>query len=131
MKQINGYIVGMILLVSIISGSNSQRSLVDRLKALDKGIRQGLQLKKADSTPSNNNPLAESPELSSATSIKTEVQELPTSPQQQQLSPVSLEDPDGTNDVVRQLTETYEEEEEVRYAFFFPIIPGVYSCLSK
>ena len=119
MKQINGYIVGMILLVSIISGSNSQRSLVDRLKALDKGIRQGLQLKKADSTPSNNNPLAESPELSSATSIKTEVQELPTSPQQQQLSPVSLEDPDGTNDVVRQLTESYEEEEEVRYAFFF------------
>ena len=113
MKHAYGYMLGMFLLISILSGSTAQRSIVDRLKALDKGLRQGLQLKKSDSS-SNNNSLVESKDPASAANTNVEDQEMTASSQQQQLI-VSLEDPDGTSDVVRQLTESYEEDEEVSY----------------
>jgi len=117
MKHFYGYMLGMVLIMSMLSGSTAQRSIVDRLKALDKGIRQGLQLKKSDSSSTNNNSLVESKEPTSAASTNVEDQEMTASSQQQQLT-VSLEDPDGTSDVVRQLTESYEEDEEVSYHTF-------------
>ena len=113
MKHFYGYMLGMVLIMSMLSASTAQRSIVDRLKALDKGIRQGLQLKKSDSSANDNNSLVESKEPTiSAASTNVEDQEMTASSQQQQLT-VSLEDPDGTSDVVRQLTESYEEDEEV------------------
>lgn len=112
MKNLYGYMLGMIVITSMLSGSTAQRSIVDRIKALDKGIRQGLQLKKSDS--SSNNSLVESKEPTAAVTTIVEDQEMTASSQQQQLT-MSLEDPDGTSDVVRQLTESYEEDEEVSY----------------
>lgn len=129
----------LIVLSAQLKFSGGQRvSIVERLKALDKGIRQGLQRQKSDpsiSTPTSPqvNPLvkdivqdqnqhfetATHPQQLTVNTLEPGLASKPTEQirqktDQQQLS-VSPEDADGTSDVVRQLTESFEEEVEVGF----------------
>lgn len=138
----NSYHLMLVVVVLVAQLSDGQRvSIVERLKALDKGIRQGLQRQKSDLTfpvspsvaPSiapvqaSNNPIpVRDEEIASAApqpvAVETPVQpslgpkpveQISQKTNQPQLS-MAPEDADGTSDVVRQLTESYEETDEVR-----------------
>lgn len=105
-------------------------SLVDRLKALDKGIRQGLQRQKS-TDPSGTNPATDQQQVQDEVQPVT-IEEQPTSLQQQVLSP---EDTDGTSDVVRQLTASYEDDVDVSISFqichFFESLKHIFVQLSS
>jgi hypothetical protein len=127
----------VIVLLASMNFSGSQRvSIVDRLKALDKGIRQGLQRQKTELPfPTPVSPLSDLPfkgviydqenqetvDHSQQTAVNTlkpvlghkPTEEINQKAELQQLS-VSPEDADGTSDLVRQLTESYEEEDQVK-----------------
>lgn len=142
----NSYHLMLVVIVMAAQFSDGQRvSIVERLKALDKGIRQGLQRQKSDAIASSpvsyvpslsvSNPVITSPTqdedqrqeivvsdapepvavntLEPAEMGSKPVEQISQKTDQQQLS-MSPEDADGTSDVVRQLTESYEEPEEVR-----------------
>lgn len=139
----NSYHLMLVVIVMAAQFSDGQRvSIVERLKALDKGIRQGLQRQKSEATaspvytpsvpvsnPVITNPTPEddqrqeivindAPEPVAVNTLepakKAEpVEQISQHTDQQHLS-MSPEDADGTSDVVRQLTESYEEPEEVR-----------------
>ncbi|EFX70161.1 hypothetical protein DAPPUDRAFT_112956 [Daphnia pulex] len=125
-----------IVLLATVSHSGSQRvSIVERLKALDKGIRQGLQRQKTELpiftpiSPQDDLPLKsviydqeqqETATHSQQTAVNTLMPVLGPKPAEQtnqkaelQQLGVSPEDADGTSDLVRQLTESFEEEDEV------------------
>ena len=131
----------VIVLLASMNFSGSQRvSIVDRLKALDKGIRQGLQRQKTELPfPTPVSPLSDLPfkgviydqenqetvDHSQQTAVNTLKPVLGPKPEEinqkaelQQLS-VSPEDADGTSDLVRQLTESYEEEDQVKIHMTF------------
>ncbi len=119
-----GHGVLMMLLFSVLLNVGivePQRvSLVDRLKALDKGIRQGLQRQKSADTSGTNSATDQQQGQDEVQHITIE-EEKPTTLQQQVLSP---EDTDGTSDVVRQLTASYEDDVDVSiplqiHRFFF------------
>ena len=107
MKLGHGVLMVMLLLSILLNvDADPQRSIVERIKALDKGIRQGLQRQKFDS-PSDSLPVGEQQQQ-----IKTQpAADEKSTTTQQQLSP---EDTDGTSDVVRQLTASYEQDNDVR-----------------
>lgn len=120
-------LMALVLLAQLNDSAAQRASIVERLKALDKGIRQGLQRQRTEL------PTSTSPQVTLPSSSADEHHETATHAQhtavnslqglgpkpaesiieksEQQLS-VSPEDADGTSDVVRQLTESYEEEEE-------------------
>ncbi len=127
----------VIVLLATVSHSGSQRvSIVERLKALDKGIRQGLQRQKTELpiftpiSPQEDLPLKsviydqeqqETATHSQQTAVNTLMPVLNPKPTEQinqkaelQQLGVSPEDADGTSDLVRQLTESFEEEDEVK-----------------
>ncbi|KAK4036368.1 Uncharacterized protein APZ42_018398 [Daphnia magna] len=126
----------IIVLSALLNCSEGQRiSIVERLKALDKGIRQGLQRQKSDLAIPAPIPSQDGLPVKNGIYDQEANEETVTDPQQlavntlkpvlgpkpaekfsqkmgeQQLS-VSPEDANGTSDVVRQLTESYEEEED-------------------
>ncbi|KAI9551825.1 hypothetical protein GHT06_022161 [Daphnia sinensis] len=126
----------IIVLSALLNCSAGQRiSIVERLKALDKGIRQGLQRQKSDLAIPAPTPSQDSLPVKNGIYDQEANEETATDPQQvavntlkpvlgtkpaekfsqkigeQQLS-VSPEDANGTSDVVRQLTESYEEEDD-------------------
>lgn len=133
----NGYhlMLTVIVLFATMNFSGSQRvSIVERLKALDKGIRQGLQRQKTElSIPTSVTSLDDLPfkgviydqehqeavthaEQTAVNTLKPVLGPKPTEEisqknELQQLG-VSPEDADGTSDLVRQLTESFEDEED-------------------
>lgn len=141
-----------IVLLATVSHSGSQRvSIVERLKALDKGIRQGLQRQKTELpiftpiSPQDDLPLKsviydqeqqETATHSQQTAVNTLIPVLGPKPAEQinqkaelQQLGVSPEDADGTSDLVRQLTESFEEEDEVKiYPKLFKINSATMFC---
>lgn len=94
------------LLMQVTSADPQRVSIVERLKALDKGIRQGLQRQK--STDANAGSVTQ-PQVYPA----TEQEKAAATSHQLQQQALSPEDTDGTSDVVRQLTASYEDDDDV------------------
>lgn len=130
----------LVVLSAQFNFSEGQRaSIVERLKALDKGIRQGLQRQKSDLPISTSASSQVNLPVRNTIQNQDERFETATYPQQLELAVNTLEpgsklgskpteqisqktdhqqlsvlpeDADGTSDVVRQLTESFEEEDD-------------------
>lgn len=104
-----GHGVFIMVLFSIMlcgdADPDPQRSIVERIKALDKGLRQGWQRKSESSSESI--AIAQRQQQ-----VQPVADEKSPSASQQSLSP---EDTDGTSAVVRQLTASYEQDNEVSF----------------